>query len=237
VVVTQRLVFVLHRRPDMTREAFQEYWSTTHAPLVVSVADVLGITGYQQVHTIREDPTRPARAFDGVAELWFDPSRSTASREEQQAAGALLLEDERRFIDLASSPIWMADEHVVLDGPRSGLRMTSAVRRKAGTSRDEFRRHWAQVHAPIALARPDVFGIVRYVQAHTPDDAEGFPPAAVRGAPAPFDGLAEVYLTAVESDPDDAATVRAAIAADTDSFIDRAASPNCFGRVDVIIDR
>jgi hypothetical protein len=59
----------------------------------------------------------------------------------------------------------------------------------------------------------------------------------VRGAPAPFDGLAEVYTTTVEPDADVAATVRAAVAADTDSFIDRAASPNCFGRVDVIIDR
>jgi len=223
----------------MSREEFQHYWSHTHAPLVAGVADVLGITGYQQVHTVHDDPSRAAPAFDGVAELWFDASRSTGSRAEQQAAGALLLEDERRFIDLSSSPIWAAEERVMIDGPRAGLRSTTAVRRRPGVSRDDFRRHWAEVHAPLALAHPEVFGIVRYVQMHTPDDAEGYPPAAVRGAPAPFDGLAEVYATAVgpDTDPDATAAVRAAMAADTDSFIDRDASPHCLGRVDVIIDR
>ena len=79
------------------------------------------------------------------------------------------------------------------DGPKEGLRMSSALRRRAGTTRDEFRRHWAEVHAPLGLAHPEVFGIGRYVQMHTPDDAESYAPALVRGAPAPFDGFAEVY--------------------------------------------
>ena len=232
----QRLVFVLHRRPEQTREQFQAYWSTTHAPLVAGVAEVLGITRYQQVHTVRDDPTGPP-GFDGVAELWFDPSRTTSSRDDQRAAGAMLLDDERRFIDLAASPIWMADEHTMIAGPQEGLRMTSAVRRKPGTSRAEFRRHWAEVHAPLALARPDVFGLTHYVQMHTPDDAEQFAPAIVRGAPAPYDGLAEVYVAATDPDPDEAAILRAEIAADTESFVDRTASTTCVGRVDVIVDR
>ena len=237
--VTHRLVFVLHRRADLSREEFQRYWSTTHAPLVAGVADVLGITRYQQVHTVTDGPAGGARPFDGVAELWFDPASTTASREEQQRAGATLLEDERRFIDLAASPIWWAEEHVVVDGPREGLRMTSALRRRAGTTREEFRRHWADVHAPLALSRPDVFGLADYVQLHTPDDAEAYPPAVVRGAPEPFDGLAEVHLAAVPPtpDPDVAAAARAEIAADTASFVDQAASATCFGRVDVIVDR
>ncbi|MEO5900272.1 MAG: EthD domain-containing protein, partial [Ilumatobacteraceae bacterium] len=107
----------------------------------------------------------------------------------------------------------------------------------AGTTRDEFRRHWAEVHAPLALAHPDVFGITRYVQVHSPDDAESYPPAATRGAPAPFDGLAEVYSEKVTPDPDAAAPIYADMAADTASFIDREHSPGCLGRVDVIIDR
>lgn len=235
--VTQRLVFVLYRRPEMSREEFQRYWIETHAPLVAGVADVLGITRYQQVHTVKEDPTRTAPAFDGVAELWFDPSLATGTRDEQRAAGALLLEDEARFIDLAASPIWLGEEHTMIDGPKGGLRSTSAVRRKAGTTREEFRHHWAEVHAPLALAHPDVFGITRYVQVHAPDDAESYPPAATRGAPAPFDGLAEVYVAKVTPDPDAAAPIYAAMTADTEAFIDRKRSPGCLGRVDVIIDR
>ena len=235
--MTQRLVFVLRRRPELSREAFQQYWLDTHAPLVASVADLLGITRYQQVHTVSEDTTRAAAPFDGVAELWFDPARSTGSPDAQRDAAALLLEDERRFIDLSSSPIWFATEHVMADGPADGLRSTTAVRRKAGLTREQFRRHWAEIHGPLATSRPDVFGIVRYVQMHAPDDAATFPPALVRGAPEPYDGLAEVYTTTVDGGAPDAAEVRAALVADTESIVDRDASPRCAGRVHVIVDR
>lgn len=235
--MTQRLVFVLRRRPEMSRDEFQTYWLQTHAPLVAGVAETLGITRYQQVHTVSEDTTRAAAPFDGVAELWFDATRSTGSPDEQRAAAAMLLEDERRFIDLSASPIWFATEHVMADGPMDGLRSTTAVRRKAGLTREQFREHWAEVHGPLAASRPDVFGIVRYVQMHTPLDAETFPPAVVRGAPEPYDGLAEVYTTAVEVDAPDAADVRAALAADTEAIVDRDASPRCAGRVHVIVDR
>ena len=173
--MTQRLVFVLRRRSDLTREAFQRYWLDTHAPLVAGVAEVLGITRYQQVHTVSDDDTRAATPFDGVAELWFDAARSTGTAAEQRDAAAMLLDDERRFIDLSASPIWFATEHVVADGPADGLRMTTAVRRRAGLTRAQFRRHWADVHGPLAVSRPDVFGITRYLQMHTPDDAETFP--------------------------------------------------------------
>lgn len=235
--MSQRLVFVLRRRPETSREEFQTYWLQTHAPLVAGVADTLGITRYQQVHTVSEDTTRAAAPFDGVAELWFDPARSTGSPDEHQSAAAMLLEDEARFIDLSASPIWYAAEHVMADGPAEGLRSTTAVRRRAGLTREQFRRHWAEVHGPLAASRPDVFGIVRYVQMHTPDDAETFPPAVVRGAPEPYDGLAEVYTTAVEAEAPDAAAVRAALVADTESIVDRDASPRCTGRVRVIVDR
>jgi uncharacterized protein (TIGR02118 family) len=234
---TQRLVFVLRRRPELSRDEFQQYWLGTHAPLVAGVAEVLGITRYQQVHTISEDSTRAAPPFDGVAELWFDPARSSGTRDEQIAAAAMLLEDERRFIDLSASPIWFAAEHVMADGPADALRSTTAVRRRAGLTREEFQRHWREVHGPLAVARPDVFGITRYVQMHTPDDAETYPPAVVRGAPEPYDGLAEVYVTEVQGAAPDAAEVRAALVADTESIIDRDASPRCAGRVHVIVDR
>lgn len=237
MTTSQRLVFVLRRRPELTRDEFQSYWLGTHAPLVAGVADTLGITRYQQVHTVSEDTTRAAPPFDGVAELWFDAARSTGTRDEQVAAAAMLLEDERRFIDLSASPIWLATEHVMADGPADGLRSTTAVRRRAGLSREDFQRHWVEVHGPLAVARPDVFGITRYVQLHTPPDADTFPPAVVRGAPEPYDGLAEVHVTEVEGVAPDAAEVRAALVADTESIIDRDASPRCAGRVHVIVDR
>jgi hypothetical protein len=41
--------------------------------------------------------------------------RSDAGR----AAASALLEDERRFIDLERSPLFLAEEHVIIDGPSS----------------------------------------------------------------------------------------------------------------------
>ena len=121
-----KLVFALRRRPDLSREEFQTYWREHHAPLVRSHAEALGIRRYVQVHTLPDDlhaPLRDSRgapdAYDGVAELWFDSIEAlgaAAVSDEGRAAAVALLEDERRFIDHAHSPLWLADEHPVV-GP------------------------------------------------------------------------------------------------------------------------
>ncbi len=56
-------------------------------------------------------------AYDGVAELWWDSLedlQAAFETQEGQAAGAKLLEDERKFIDLPRSPVWMARERPVV---------------------------------------------------------------------------------------------------------------------------
>ena len=55
--------------------------------------------------------------FDGVAELWFDSDEllQLMQTEAGAEAGRALLEDERRFLDLANSPIFCAEDHVVLE--------------------------------------------------------------------------------------------------------------------------
>lgn len=234
--MTQRLVFILHRRPELTRNEFQRYWSTTHAPLVKSVADTLGIMGYHQVHTVRDNPNYSTQPFDGVAELWFDRSRATGTPAEQRAAAALLLEDEGQFIDLPASPIFLGDENVISDGGRDGLRMTSVVYRRPGTTRAGFRHHWAGVHGPIVVDHPEVFNGNRYVQVHAPDNAETYPAAIVRNAPEPPDGLAEMFFTGVaQIDPAVSGPVLAELTADTETFADTTRTVSTFGRVDVII--
>ncbi len=119
-----KLSFCLVRLPHLTREAFQAYWLGTHGPLVASVAEALQIRRYVQTHSqpaqvqaaIRASRDAP-QEFDGVAELWFDSLEAMAAngaRPQAQAAAALLLEDERRFIDLPRSPLWFSREHVVV---------------------------------------------------------------------------------------------------------------------------
>lgn len=118
-----KLVFALRRAPHLSREAFQTYWREQHAPLVEKHRAALGIRRYVQVHTL-DSPVGDAIAasrgapepYDGVAELWFDDLESLAAPPgpDAIAAGRALLEDERRFIDLARSPIWLAREHEVI---------------------------------------------------------------------------------------------------------------------------
>ena len=122
-----KLVFCVRRRPDLSRDEFQRYWREHHAPLVREHRTVLHIRRYVQVHTLPVGASAPLAAsrgvedeeYDGVAELWWDSLEDLAAAvatPEGQRAGAELLEDERRFIDLPRSPIFLAEEHVVVDG-------------------------------------------------------------------------------------------------------------------------
>jgi uncharacterized protein (TIGR02118 family) len=119
-----KLTFCLVRLPSLSREAFQKYWYDTHAPLVASVAEALMIRRYVQMHSLPAEASAGIRAsrdapqeVDGVAELWFDSLEALAEngrRPEAQAAAALLLEDEKRFIDLPRSPLWWGQERVIV---------------------------------------------------------------------------------------------------------------------------
>lgn len=54
--------------------------------------------------------------FDGVAQLWWDSLDDmavSASDPKAAAAGKMLLEDEKTFIDLSRSPLWWGEEKVV----------------------------------------------------------------------------------------------------------------------------
>lgn len=118
-----KLTFALVRLPTLSREAFQAYWFDRHAPLVASVRAPLRIRRYVQMHSLPaelSDDLRKTRGgpegFDGVAQLWWDSLDDMAASATDPAAavaGKMLLEDERKFIDLARSPLWWGEEKVV----------------------------------------------------------------------------------------------------------------------------
>ena len=119
--VMLHLIFCLRRLPHLSREEFQAYWRDHHAPLVKRHADVLGIKRYVQAHSIDPQLSRRLAAtrgapdgYDGVAEIWFDIDALSARGEAALQAGRQLLEDERRFIDLANSPIFVTLDNVVI---------------------------------------------------------------------------------------------------------------------------
>jgi len=118
-----KLSFCLHRLPHLSREDFQLYWHGTHAPLVKKNCGALRIRRYVQCHAVTTELNDLIRAgrnapemYDGVAELWwesFDELQAAMASPEGQVAGLELLEDERKFIDLARSPLWFGSEFEV----------------------------------------------------------------------------------------------------------------------------
>ena len=85
---------------------------------------MLRIRRYVQLHTIDHAMNAAIRAtrggpegYDGVAELWWDSLDDIMTNDsaEARAAGQELLEDERKFIDLANSPLFFAADRTIFD--------------------------------------------------------------------------------------------------------------------------
>jgi uncharacterized protein (TIGR02118 family) len=118
-----KLVFTLRRRPDISAEEFRRYWLEEHAPLVRLHREALGIVRYVQSHrfeTALDSVMQASRCalapYDGIAELWWDSMEAllaASASAKGRAAQAELLKDERRFIDLPSTTIFLTEEHEV----------------------------------------------------------------------------------------------------------------------------
>jgi uncharacterized protein (TIGR02118 family) len=121
-----KLIMCVKRRPELTREEFDRHWIERHAPLVRAHRAPLGIKRY--VQTVPLD-NRAAQAaiqagrgaeavdFDGCGELWWDDLEThLAARKTPEGAAALrlLIEDERRFVDLGQSQLWYGTERLVI---------------------------------------------------------------------------------------------------------------------------
>jgi uncharacterized protein (TIGR02118 family) len=104
------VTMLLRRRPDLSADAFHQYWRDHHGPLAVSLAQDLGIRGYVQLHAVPSaigDALAGSRGcapceWDGIAVLSFDSEEAcvaAATTPEGRAGALALLEDERNFLD------------------------------------------------------------------------------------------------------------------------------------------
>ena len=118
-----KFVMCITRHPDMSREAFRDYWINQHGPFFMRNAEVMGAKRYVQSHTLDtplNEALRQTRGmrpeYDGVAEVWFESEQAfvdAMSSEEGQKLGAVLHEDESKFIDHSRSCAFLAKEHEV----------------------------------------------------------------------------------------------------------------------------
>ena len=119
-----KLVYVVRRRPDFSPKDFYQRW-LAHGPLVREVAEAVHARRYVQSHTIDTALNEQfaqsrgmEKAYDGITEVWWDSEEDLVagmSTPEGQASHKRLLEDEREFIDLANSFIFLTEEHPIFD--------------------------------------------------------------------------------------------------------------------------
>lgn len=121
-----KMIICVRRRSGMSREAFQRYWLTNHAPLASSVR-ARGLAppmrGYVQNHTLEAPLLEPFRIdrgmtlepYDGIAEVWIDRLEDMGMGDqvamELMAAQKMLIEDEASFVDFSQSSVFVAQPH------------------------------------------------------------------------------------------------------------------------------
>ena len=201
-----RLNFALRRLPGLSRAEFQDYWREKHGPLVTGVSRALRMHRYVQTHTVEDPLVDALRAahpgmeepFDGIASVWFDSRDElivATTSAEGRKAGALLLDDERRFIDLTRSPLWVSQEIAQIH-PTTENSIVALPKSP-----------WIKI---CCLLNPKPG-----IQSQTLDDELNDQLRATRGGPPPYAGLSETWL-----DRDDLAKGFAAFLEDEKHFID-----------------
>ena len=114
------------------------------------------------------------------------------------------------------------------------IRLTFAMRRKPGTSREEFSSYWSEHHGPMAAGFAQHLGALRYVQVHTLDDPINEALARARGGmEEPYDGVAELWWSSRASmveavNSPEGRRAGAALLEDEANFIDLPQSPLWF---------
>lgn len=254
-----RLVFVLRRKPELSLAEFHDYWRNTHGPLVASFADDLNILRYVQTHTL-EDPANEAVQqargnmephYDGVAELWWSTEAELEAANGSDAgtkAGAALLEDEARFIDLPNSPLWFAYEYPqinpspenVVAREKSGIvRVFFPLRHQTHLSEEAARHYWLTQHGPIVRSHGEASGTLCYRQVHRANSPLDAALQESRGTQVEsYLGHAEAWVDRGARQPtDEARRANAAFIEDEHNFIDMERSTIWFGKEHTIIDR
>lgn len=121
-----KLITCVRRLPHLSAEEFAEHWRERHAPLIQELSPALKICRYLQnapqpdpalQEAIRASRDAEIADFDGYAELWWDSREdflAARTTPEGARALALVLEDERRFVDLERSKMCFVAERAVL---------------------------------------------------------------------------------------------------------------------------
>ena len=206
-----KMMYLIRRRPEASREELVAHWFANHMPLVIDSQLTQQSQGrvhaYRYIATLFDADKSGNHPWDGVAQLWWD----RALPETDQPFG----DPPTDMFQAKAQPYsgWATSEYVVMDGElasepnplnraypmtRSGFyKVTFLVAAQPGTDHDAFFTHWLEVHVPNVRRVMESVGGYRYVVSHS-----------VNPRTAPYAGMAELYFNNAQGWRDYVATIQ-----------------------------
>jgi uncharacterized protein (TIGR02118 family) len=103
-----KIIFILQRRPDQTREQCQAYWrGDTHRAVVGRIP---GLRKCVQNHVVGGPGEA---ACDGVGEMWFD-SDAAMNKALSSAEMSSAVEDAKNFLDMQRTSVFVVSEQTMI---------------------------------------------------------------------------------------------------------------------------
>jgi len=163
-----RRYVLLKRASTLTRQEMLDHWLTTHANLIINIPEFWRYTSrYLQNHVLDEVevPTGNIQC-DGIVETWQRPRTNPYSLfADEEAYRTRVRADERTFLSMAESVAILTEVNVIIDGPESGLKLISMIRRSPQLSHEQFAFRFLTEYANRIRQLQEVQpGLIRYIQ-------------------------------------------------------------------------
>jgi len=182
-----KVMALLRRKQGVTRDEFLRQWEDTHGPLLAR--RLPGLRSYIQNRAVELRP-HGEPPLDGFDEMWLDDLSAYRRLDAfyRSDAGKVIRDHEDEFLERGAKLVFAVDQKFIVN--RGGaVKVMNYVTRKQGITREQFFRHWEEVHGPLSARMLPWFRT--YIQDH-------IVPLPNEQAP-PFDGLDEMWVDDLES--------------------------------------
>ena len=224
-----KVIALITRRPDMTREQFTTYYANNHVKLVWRVFPWTADYRRNFIDLTQSiiSPGLPAPDFDSITEMWFH-DRAGYDRmlnvHAEPELDATMKADEGRFMDRTKTRFFIVEEHGATPAGDSAnspcFKAMAVMAKKPDLSKAEFIDYYENRHVPLIKS---MFAIAEYRRSYV--DLTGAILAPEVATP-DFDVVTELWFKsradyeAMLAGPNDA-EVSKRIADDEAHFLDR----------------